>query len=106
MSNPDDLPPRPVRHYLKEWREKRGLFQEQLAEMVDSSGSALSRFETGERYIKFDMQLKLMQALGITAAQFFTHPDDTDLEALITRLKPEDRARVAKIVKTFVDDDS
>jgi transcriptional regulator with XRE-family HTH domain len=105
MSTSDDSGPRPVRHYLREWRIKRGLHQEQLAELVGSSGSVLSRYETGERHIKFDMQLKLMQALGITAAQFFTHPDDTELEALIARLKPEDRARVAKIVKTFLDED-
>ena len=105
MSKPADSGPRNVRHYLKEWREKRGLFQEDLAKRVGSSGSAISRFETGERHIKFDMQAKLMQALGITAAQFFTHPDDTELEALIARLKPEHRERVAKIVKAFIDDD-
>lgn len=105
MSTLSDLPPRRPRHYLKEWREKRGLFQEQLAELVGSSGSALSRFETGERQIKFDMQVKLVNVLGITMAQFFCDPDDTELEALIARLKPEDRVRVAKIVKTFVDND-
>jgi transcriptional regulator with XRE-family HTH domain len=105
MSTPDDQGPRTVRHYLKEWRIKRGLHQEQLAELVGSSGSALSRFETGERHIKFDMQLKLMKELNITAGQFFTHPDDTELEALIARLKPEHRERVAKIVKAFLDDD-
>jgi transcriptional regulator with XRE-family HTH domain len=52
MSMPTDSPDR---HYLREWREKRGLLQDQLAKMVGSSASVISRFETGERGMKIEM---------------------------------------------------
>ena len=68
-------PPDPVyRHYLREWREHRGLQQEQLAKMVGASKSVISRFETGERPIKLEMQFKLMRALRISPPEFFSPP--------------------------------
>ena len=74
----------PYRHYLREWREKRGLLQEELAKAVGSSKSVISRLETGERPIKIEMQFKLMRALQISPAQFFSPPDDPSLDALVS----------------------
>jgi transcriptional regulator with XRE-family HTH domain len=68
MSMPTDSPDR---HYLREWREKRGLLQDQLAKMVGSSASVISRFETGERGMKIEMQFKLAAALRIKVWQLF-----------------------------------
>jgi transcriptional regulator with XRE-family HTH domain len=95
----------PIRHYLREWREHRGLHQEQLAKMVGTSKSVISRFEIGERHMKFEMQIKIMRALKITPPQFFSPPDPNLLENLVARLTPSDRPQVAKIVKTYVPDD-
>ena len=95
----------PIRHYLREWREHRGLHQEQLAKMVGTSKSVISRFELGERHMKFTMQIKIMRALEITPPQFFSPPDPDTLESLVARLAPGDRAQVAKIVKTYILDD-
>ena len=91
------------RHYLREWREKRGLLQDQLAQMVGSSASVISRFETGERHMKLEMQFKLMAALNIKPQQFFFHPDDTDLDALLARASPEIRAQIVKLAKALID---
>lgn len=97
----DDEP----RHYLREWREHCGLHQEQLAKMVRTSKSVISRFETGERHMKFEMQIKIMRALNITPPQFFSPPDKNLLVNIVPRLTPEDRERVAKIAKAFVQSD-
>jgi transcriptional regulator with XRE-family HTH domain len=95
----------PYRHYLKEWREHRGLYQEQLARMVGSSASVISRFETGDRHMKLEMQFKFMAALRITPAQFFSPPDQPSLDALVARASPEFRAQLVKMVKAAIPDD-
>jgi hypothetical protein len=45
-----------ARHYLREWRAKRGLDREELAAMVGTSASMIADFEIGERHMKLDMQ--------------------------------------------------
>ena len=95
----------PYRHYLKEWREHRGLNQEQLGKIVRISSSVISRFETGERHMKLEVQFKFMVALRITPAQFFSSPDAPNLSALVSLVPPEDVAIVAKLVKGFIPDD-
>ena len=95
----------PIRHYLREWREHRGLHQEQLAKMVGTSKSVISRFETGERHMKFEMQIRIMRALRITPPQFFSATDPNLLENIVPRLTAEGREQVAKIAKTFVPGD-
>ena len=95
----------PYRHYLREWREKRGLLQHQLAHRVRTSKSVISRLETGERPIKIEMQFKLMRALQISPAQFFSPPDDPSLDALVSGQTPEIRAKIAKMVKAFIVDE-
>ena len=102
MTTPHD---QPDRHYLREWREKRGLLQEQLAKMVGSSKSVISRLETGERPIKMEMQFKLWRALRIRPAQFFSPPGDPSLDALVSGESPEVRSRIAKFVKAFLDEE-
>ena len=97
---------KPYRHYLREWREASGLFQEELAAMVGSSPSVISRFETGERHMKIEMQFKLMAALRITPAQFFSPPDQPSLDAIASRVTPERHAEIVKVVKALAPDES
>jgi transcriptional regulator with XRE-family HTH domain len=92
----------PYRHYLREWRERRGLHQSQLAKMVGTSTSVISRFETGDRHMKLEMQFKLMGALGIAPAQFFAPPDAPSLDALAARETPERHAEIVKVVQALV----
>lgn len=39
--------PRAVRHFLREWRKYRRLTQQQLADRIDSTASAISQLENG-----------------------------------------------------------
>ena len=92
----------PYRHYLKEWREHRGLMQAELAKMVDTAASVISRYETGDRRIHLEMQFKLMQALRISPAQFFSPPSDEELYAQLDRATPEERRRIGIAVKALL----
>ena len=66
----------PLRHHLREWREFRGLTQDDLALLAGTSEGVIADYETGERSINLEMQFKLMWALNnITAAQFFETPE-------------------------------
>jgi transcriptional regulator with XRE-family HTH domain len=71
MANSHDAP---HRHYLREWREFRGLTQDDLALLAGTSEGGIADYETGERRISLEMQYKLMWALNITAVQFFEPP--------------------------------
>ncbi|HME05132.1 MAG TPA: helix-turn-helix transcriptional regulator [Solirubrobacteraceae bacterium] len=64
----------PLRHYLREWREFRGLTQDDLALLAGATEGVIADYETGERRISLEMQFKLMWALNITSAQFFEPP--------------------------------
>jgi transcriptional regulator with XRE-family HTH domain len=72
MANSRDAP---RRHYLREWREFRGLTQDDLSLLAGTSRNEIADYETGERSIRLEMQFKLIWALGITSAQFFEPPE-------------------------------
>ena len=90
------------RCYVREWREHRGLLQEDLAKLTGISESVISRYETGDRRIHLEAQFRLMRALGIMPAQFFSPPGTPSLDAMVAHASPADRARIANIVKAFV----
>jgi transcriptional regulator with XRE-family HTH domain len=97
-----------IRHYLKEWRLKRGLLQGELAKRVGVATSVISRYETGDRRIHLEMQFRLMQALGVYPAQFFSDPNDSDLnelDAIVVAATPEERRKLVKMAKLVLGKD-
>lgn len=96
------------KHYLKQWREKRGMLQSDLAKEVGCATSVISRYETGDRRIHLEMQFKLMQALGIWPAQFFAPPPADERDDIYARLgaaTPEERRRIGIAVKALLGGD-
>jgi transcriptional regulator with XRE-family HTH domain len=63
-------------HWTREWRLVRGMRQEDLAKAVGTVKSLISRYETGETGMSFEMQLRIMEALRITPTEFFLAPPD------------------------------
>lgn len=63
-------------HYLKEWRDFRGLSQEQLAEAAkpSASKSAISKLEKGKRKLTAAWMRRLAPPLGIDPGDFFRPP--------------------------------
>lgn len=99
-------PPDPgFRHYLREWRLKRGLTQEELGARVGLSKGEISRCESADRGIKLELQFALMHALEIRPAQFFNDPDELTADALVASAPPERRQRILAKLKTLVDGD-
>lgn len=63
--------PARVRHYLKQWRAKRGLTQERLAERVDVSRGLIAQYELGNTKIPEDMIYALADALQCSPGDLF-----------------------------------
>ena len=54
----------PIAIRLREWREKRGLTQNELADMADTRQATVSGLETGQtQRIEFDLLQRLAKAL-------------------------------------------
>lgn len=75
-------PTKPVRHFLKEWRTKKRMTQQQLADEVQTGKDQISRWERNERGMTMDVQVALAQALGIEAPDLFRNPDDQHMDAV------------------------
>jgi transcriptional regulator with XRE-family HTH domain len=90
------------RHYLKEWRQKRGMTQEDLAEALKTSKGEVSRYERGERTLSLLIQFRLARALKITPAQFFTPPEARSADALLAGLPPDERERYLAALEALV----
>ena len=93
------------RHYLRAWREFRGMLQSDLAKEVGTAASVISRYETGDRRIHLEMQFRLMVALRITPAQFFSPPDQPSLDALAAGVTPAKLRHIGKLVRLEVERD-
>ena len=69
--------------FIKEWRKKRGLTQEKLAELVGIHPNTLLKWEYGTREPKASELQKLAKALGITEADLLNGPASQELEVKI-----------------------
>lgn len=89
---------RKLRHYIREWRDYRGLSQAQLGERIDRSFSAISRIETGSSLTQVTLEA-LAEALGVDDPRDLLYPPpnapEADVEDLMVRLNPRKRHEAA-----------
>lgn len=77
------------RHFIREWREFRGLTQEQLADQVGTTKTSISRIESLKQSYTQDFLEAAADALGAhPGALLMRTPGETDREAA----KPQRRA--------------
>lgn len=107
---------------IKDWREYRGLTQEQLAERVGVRNTTISRWELyhpdkkDTRAPSVLEQLVLSEALGIEPADLHRDPydrqlagvvlpadEDSDLWERIRAQSPEVRQRVRRVVEALIE---
>ena len=78
---------------LKELRIKKGLTQEQLAELINVGDRNLSKIECGKSFVKAETIAKIIIALNIQPKELFDFslPDEdiSAKEALITAINEE-----------------
>jgi len=101
----DDRLPR-VRHYLRQWRERKKLTQAKLAEMAGTTASVVSLIETGERGLRDIWVYKFAAALRIRPGYLFdVNPfkanTRTDIIESVAEITDESQVQLWEIVKTF-----
>ena len=84
-------------HYLRQWRKRRRLTQDVLAERAGTYPSVISHFESGGRAISLDMAVRLCRALDIKLGQLLEPPPDVEAPSLDERVKDLPKEHVAEI---------
>lgn len=67
---------------IKELRNKKGLTQEKLAEMVDIGERNLSKIECGAHFVTADTLSKILSALDVEARELFDYEHHKSKETL------------------------
>jgi len=90
---------------IKRMRKKRGLTQEQLAEMIDITPRNLSGIEVGANFVKAETLEKLLSALNTTTEELFANDNLKEASVLtdeiISRVKTlkNNRIKLERIYK-------
>jgi transcriptional regulator with XRE-family HTH domain len=88
--------------YIRQWREHRGLNQEQLASRLDMTQSQVSQLENGRRGYTQETLEAIADALQTDVASLLMR-DPTDPEAIWSiwdNAKPGERRMIVDIAKT------
>ena len=100
---------RPRRTYFKEWREHRGLTQEQLAERLGTGKSAVSKMETGKSKYNQSSLEAWADALSCSPADLISRPPPTGKESeeealadLLGNASPEERQKAVAVVTAML----
>jgi transcriptional regulator with XRE-family HTH domain len=97
-------PRRPFRQYLKEWRETRGLTQQQLADRLETGKDQISRWENGKRGMGAEVIAALSEALQLEPGDLFRDPAVPSADELLRKATPEERRLAIDLVLRVVGD--
>lgn len=91
-------------HYLKEWRDYRGLTQEQLADKAKTAANVISHLETGDRRLSDKWLMRLAPHLNTTPGSILDYDPneiDTTLQEIWANISQADRPQAARVFETF-----
>ena len=92
------------KNYLRQWREKAKLSQEELADKVNTTKSVISLLENEKRPLSSKWLRKLADALGTTAGRILdVNPEEADAVLLDTwdHLNKRDRATAIRVLRSL-----
>lgn len=106
-------PKKPHRIYLAEWRDKKGLTQQQLADRLGDEGvtdMTVSRWEKGARgdrsknaaQMNQDVKAAVAEALGIEPRDLDRHPDTPSADELLRNAPQSVREQALKVIEALV----
>lgn len=94
-------PRKPLRLFLAEWREAKGLTQQQLADRLGTSDVTISRWETYKRQPDLAAQEAVAEALGIDFVDLRRHPEQPSADALLRGQPPEVVDQAIKLIQAI-----
>ena len=92
------------RTFIRQWREHRGLTQEQLADRLETSVASISRLESGTQPYTQDVLEALAEALSTDPASLLMrNPEDPEaMWSLWDRAKQGERQLIEELVRSVV----
>jgi transcriptional regulator with XRE-family HTH domain len=92
------------RTFFRQWREHRGLTQEQLAERLETSVASISRFESGTQPYTQDVLEAMAEALSTDPASLLMrNPEDPEaMWSLWDRAKQGERQLIEELARSVV----
>src|SRR5688500_2975815 len=95
-------PKQPIRLYIAEWRENRGLTQRDIGERLgEVSHVTISRWENGTRLPDLNAQAAIAEALDIDVLDLHRHPKQPSADALLADQPQEIRDLALKLVQSI-----
>lgn len=94
-------PRRPRRIYLAEWRARRGITQQQLAERLDTTSMTVSRWERGTALLNTGTQVAVAEALDIEPEDLWRHPDTPSADELLRDQPKEVRDQAVNLIRAI-----
>lgn len=95
-------PKRPRRQYLQQWRDSRGLTQEQLADRLDTGKDQISRWESGKRGMSAGVIAALEEALQLEPGDIFRDPAQPSVDELLRNATPEQRRQALSVIEALL----
>jgi transcriptional regulator with XRE-family HTH domain len=96
------------RNYLRQWREKRGLTQEQLADKVGTAKAVISLLENEKRPLSSKWLRKFAEALDTTPGRILDiDPDEAsaDILDIWDHIPNADRTRAIRVLRSLTGTD-
>jgi transcriptional regulator with XRE-family HTH domain len=98
-------PKKPVRIFLREWREHLGLTQDRLGARIGTDGvdkGTISRWESADRVPTSEVMAAYAEALGVPVPHLYRLPSSgQSLDELAAGLSPQDIQKVIRIIEKF-----
>lgn len=94
-------PRRPRRIYLAEWRDLRGLTQQQLGDRLGVTDVTVSRWERATNLLNTNVMAAIAEALSIEPADLYRHPDQPSADELLRGQPPEIMAQAMKLIRAI-----
>lgn len=101
---PRIFPKRPLRMFIAEWREHRGLTQEELGARLGPDGVSdvtVSRWETGKRRPDLNALAAIAEALDIEPGELYRHPDQPSANDLLRGQSPAIIDHALKLIRAI-----
>ncbi len=92
-------------HYLREWRLKREMTQEQLAEAVETTKSQISELERFNLRLSDKWLRRLAPALKVQQGWIIDYdPEDLNSDVFDTwgQIDPSDREQAIRVLRSFI----
>lgn len=92
-------------NYLREWRQFRGMTQQQLAEAVGTNANMIQYLESGERGLSAKWLRRLAPILDTTSGMILDHDPhtlDSDIIEIWATASNREKRQIADVAKAIV----